>query len=163
MLTLTAVGKNIFERAVRMELEARAILSEGSEGSEASGTVRIAVTEAMAPFLVLEGLLSICEDYPALRLALLGGNRRLDLQTGEADLALRIDPLKGSRLLARCVLKAPVSIFAITRVPHPPRRPGRATRPARTSGSPPGRRPLRTSRSTMARSTARYRPCSHER
>jgi len=111
-LTLTAFGESIFDRARRMELEARAILSEGGEGGKIRGKVRIAVTEAMAPFLVLEGLLSICDDHPALHLELLGGNRRLDLQNGEADLALRLDPLKGSRLRARCLLKAPVSLFA---------------------------------------------------
>jgi hypothetical protein len=67
---------------------------------------------ALAPFLIEQGLLSLIERYPRLRLEVHGANRRLDLATGEADLALRLDPLKSAALRARCIIRSAVALYA---------------------------------------------------
>lgn len=111
-LTLTDEGHRALEHASRMETEARALLATATPEHEVVGTVRLAATEAMAPFLVEHGLLQLVERHPGLCLELLGGNQRLDLTKGEADLALRLDPLRGADLKARCVNRSRVAVFA---------------------------------------------------
>lgn len=111
-LTLTAAGDRAAARAARMEVEARALVAETTPPEAITGVVRLAVTDALAPFLVERGLLSVCDAHPGLRVELLAGNRRLDLAAGEADLALRVDPLRGANLRARCVSRSPVALFA---------------------------------------------------
>lgn len=111
-LTLTAAGHTAVTRATHMETEARALMTEASPPTQISGLVRLAVTDALGPFLVDQGLLSITDTHPALRLEVLAGNRRLDLASGEADLALRVDPLKGARLRARCLSRTPIALYA---------------------------------------------------
>jgi DNA-binding transcriptional LysR family regulator len=111
-LTLTAAGHTAVTRATHMEAEAHALKTEASPPTQVSGVVRLAVTDALGPFLVEQGLLSITDVHPRLRLEVLSGNRRLDLASGEADLALRVDPLKGARLRARCVSRTPIALYA---------------------------------------------------
>ena len=111
-LQLTPAGQAAAARAARMEVEARALASETAPPTQITGLVRLAVTEALAPFLIEQGLLSISARHPGLRLEVLAGNRRLDLSTGEADLALRLDPLKGATLRARCLVRSPISLYA---------------------------------------------------
>jgi DNA-binding transcriptional LysR family regulator len=36
----------------------------------------------------------------------------VDLEAGEADLAIRVDPLKGATLVARCLARSPVALYA---------------------------------------------------
>jgi len=121
---LTATGLAVQERAARMDAEARAAEQEAARVHQVEGVVRLAVTEAVAPFLVEQGLLEVCASHPGLRLELLAGNRRVDLAAGEADLAVRTDPLTGAALVARVLVRSPVALYgapALLRA-HPPRR-----------------------------------------
>jgi len=111
-LRLTRSGERTLALATQMEQAARAIATEQESRQEVSGLVRLAVTEALAPFLVEQGLLSLREDYPALHLELLAGSRRMDLSLGEADLALRFDPLQGAQLRARCAVRTAIGLYA---------------------------------------------------
>jgi DNA-binding transcriptional LysR family regulator len=121
---LTATGDAVRERAARMDAEARAAAQEAASGHEVRGVVRLAVTEAVAPFLVEQGLLGVCDAHPGLALELLAGNRRVDLAAGEADLAVRTDPLQGAALVARCLVRSPVALYAAPALlrGHRPRR-----------------------------------------
>jgi DNA-binding transcriptional LysR family regulator len=110
-LSLTPQGHRALAHATHMDTAARALSATATPEHEVVGTVRLAVTEAMGPFLVEQGLLSLAARHPGLRIELHGGNRRLDLATGEADLAVRLDPLKGAQLRARCLNRAPVALF----------------------------------------------------
>ena len=80
-LQLTPAGQAAAVRAARMETEARALATETAPPTQITGLVRLAVTEALAPFLIEQGLLSISDRHPGLRLEVLAGNRRLDLST----------------------------------------------------------------------------------
>ncbi|CAN5683719.1 hypothetical protein BH09MYX1_BH09MYX1_23160 [soil metagenome] len=86
----TATAERLRPVAERMEADAAALVQTAAAGDErASGIVRVATTEALAVFLVQEGLLSVRDEHPDLVIELLGGNRPVDLGRGEADLALR--------------------------------------------------------------------------
>jgi DNA-binding transcriptional LysR family regulator len=96
-----------------MEREAATIaqLARSGEG-EVAGNVRLATTEALASFLVAEGLLAVRDAHPRLTIEILGGNRPVDLRAGEADLALRVVPSKEATLKVRCVARFGVGLFA---------------------------------------------------
>jgi len=72
----------------------------------------VATSEAVASLLVQAGLLELTTEHPGLRLELLAGNRRVDLAGGEADLAVRLDPLSGASLKARCLNRSLLALYA---------------------------------------------------
>jgi DNA-binding transcriptional LysR family regulator len=89
-------------------------LKQAAQGADraATGLVRLATTEAIATLLVERGLLSVREQQPGLALELLGSNRPVDLLRGEADLAVRVSPLRHASLRVRCVARLKVGLFA---------------------------------------------------
>lgn len=111
-LELTESGQRAFDHARVMEASARELVSAATPASDVVGVVRLAVTEALAPFVVEQGLVGLTERHPRLVLEVHGDNRRLDLAAGEADLALRVDPLRGAELRARCISRSPVALYA---------------------------------------------------
>jgi DNA-binding transcriptional LysR family regulator len=109
----TSAIERIRPYAERMEIEASALsLAAKATESEASGVVRVATTEALGAFLVAEGLLGLRDQHQDLVIEILGGNRPVDLERGEADIAVRMTPLRGADLRARCVAKMPIGLFA---------------------------------------------------
>lgn len=130
-LRLSPAGQLALAHAERMEREARAVVDQAAPPAEIAGTVRIAVTEALAPSLVERGVLELLERHPALRLELLAGNRRVDLAAGEADLAVRVDPIAGPQLKVRCLVRSAVALFASPRYLE---RHGRPASPRRLAG-----------------------------
>jgi DNA-binding transcriptional LysR family regulator len=111
-LALTPSGQRALTHAQAMEAAARAFVTTASPEDDVVGLVRLAVTEALAPFVVEQGLVALTERHPRLSLEVHGGNRRLDLASGEADLALRVDPLRGAELRARCISRSSVALYA---------------------------------------------------
>lgn len=111
-LSLTPAGERARLHAMRMESEARALIAETAPPTAITGVVRLAVTEALAPYLVEQGLLSIADTHPGLHIELLASNRRVDLGMGEADLALRLDPVRGAGLRVRCIDRSVIAVFA---------------------------------------------------
>ena len=108
----TAAAERIRARAEAMEVEAAALLHALRAEEPASGTVRVATTEAFARLLVVEGLLEVRTRHPDLVIELLSDNRPVDLTRGEADLAIRLAALRQSSLRARCIGKTGVGLFA---------------------------------------------------
>jgi DNA-binding transcriptional LysR family regulator len=109
----TAAVERLRGHAERMEAEATALtLAATSTEARATGTVRVATTEALAAFLVAEGLLGVREQHPELSIELLGGNRPVDLTRGEADIAVRLVPLKEADLRVRCLARLGLGLFA---------------------------------------------------
>ena len=105
-------GERLLVHAERMGAEARALEASAADaGGNVSGLVRIATTEMLAAILVREGLLELRLRHPSLDLELLGGNRPVDLVRGDADMALRITPVKEPSLRARRVARLPFALF----------------------------------------------------
>jgi len=112
-LRLSPAGERLLERAERMAAEARMLTAEAADaGGVAVGPVRLATTEALAVLLVEEGILDLRERHPGLVLELLGGNRPLDLTRGEADLALRVAPVREANVQVRRLASFTPSLFA---------------------------------------------------
>jgi len=109
---LTTTGVRARDHAARMDAAARALVADAAPVDQFAGVVRLAVTDAFAPFLVANGLLSIQVTHRQLRLIVLAANRRLDLEAGEADLALRVDPIRGAALRARRVGGSAIALYA---------------------------------------------------
>jgi DNA-binding transcriptional LysR family regulator len=110
----TATATRLLPHAERMALEAATLTraAANKDDGSARGLVRLATTEGLAAFLVGEGLLDVRRAHPSLEIEILSGNRPLDLQRGEADLALRLAPLRQSSLRVRCVARMGVGLFA---------------------------------------------------
>jgi DNA-binding transcriptional LysR family regulator len=105
-------GERLLVYAERMAAEARSFeLSAADEAQRVSGLVRVATTEVLSVMLVREGLLALRSRSPDLAIELLGGNRAVDLQRGEADLALRATPVKQPSLRARRVARLSFALF----------------------------------------------------
>jgi DNA-binding transcriptional LysR family regulator len=128
----TAAATRIRPFAETMAAQA-AGLEQAAQSADraATGLVRLATTEAIATLLVERGLLSLREQSPGLALELLGGNRPVDLLRGEADLAVRVSPLRQAALRVRCVARLKVGLFAS---PAYLARRGRPTTPAALRG-----------------------------
>jgi DNA-binding transcriptional LysR family regulator len=108
----TAAVERLRPHAERMELEAAALAHAAVATEPVSGVVRVATTEALGAFLVAEGLLGVREQHPELVVEILGGNRPVDLARGEADLAVRVTPLREASLKVRCVARLGIGLFA---------------------------------------------------
>jgi len=109
----TAAAARLVPIAEKMEQGATE-LAEAARGADelARGVVKVATTEALAAFLVAEGLLALREKHPDLVIELLGGNRPVDIARGEADIALRIVPPREAQLRVRCVARIGFGLFA---------------------------------------------------
>ena len=109
----SAIAERMLPHAERMEAEARALTSTAVAGDrEVAGTVRVATTEALAGWLVQEGLLGVRDAHPSLVIELLGGNRPVDLVRGEADLRAAHHKDKEAALRVRQLGKLSFALFA---------------------------------------------------
>lgn len=109
----TANAERLRPYAERMEGDAAALVhAAAATESKVSGIVRVATTEALAVFMVQEGLLALREEHPDLVIDLLGGNRPLDLSRGEADIALRLVKPTEATLRVRGVARFSIALFA---------------------------------------------------
>ncbi len=107
-----AAAERLRPHLERVEAEILAFqVALGSSDDGASGLVRVATSEAFATFLVQKGLLDLRRDHPGIVLELLGGNRPLDLLSGEADVALRFVPPKEAALKVRCVARMAFGLY----------------------------------------------------
>ncbi len=111
-LVMTPAGKRVLASVEQMAEAAKSVERGALADQALAGVVRVACTEALAPLLIEQGLLDIAERYPSLHVELLAGNRRLDLEKEEADLAVRLDPFRGASLRVRCLARMPLGVFA---------------------------------------------------
>jgi DNA-binding transcriptional LysR family regulator len=128
----TAMAERVRPFAERMAAEATGLKQAAQSAEDRADTVvRVATTEAIATLLVDRGLLSLREQRPGLLIELLGSNNQVDLLRGEADLAVRLSPLRHASLRVRCVARMKVGLFA---APSYVERRGRPTTPAALAG-----------------------------
>jgi len=107
-----AVAERLRPHAEAMELEAAALARAAQEDGEErpAGPVRVATTELMGGFLVAAGLLDLASSDVVVEL--LAGNRQVDLLRGEADVAVRVAPVRHASLRVRCLARVAVGLFA---------------------------------------------------
>lgn len=109
----TAAAERMRPFAEKMAVDAASARQavQGS-GRAAGGLVRIATTEAVAALLVDLGLLALREQHPDMLIELLTSNTPVDLLRGDADIAVRISPLRNAALRVRCIARLEVGLFA---------------------------------------------------
>src|SRR5437763_8783070 len=109
----TAAAQRLLPHAEKMEAELLALSGAAAEpDARPGGLVRVAATEAMGTMLVARGLLSVCDEHPGLTLEILAGNRPVDIARREADVAVRLSPLKQAELKVRCVARTRCGVYA---------------------------------------------------
>jgi DNA-binding transcriptional LysR family regulator len=109
----TPAAERVGPFAERMAAEAAGLAAAvRSDSDEVVGVVRLATTEAIATLLIDEGLFELRDRHPELALDLSTGNAPIDLLRGEADLAVRVSPLRHASLRVRCVARLKAGLFA---------------------------------------------------
>jgi DNA-binding transcriptional LysR family regulator len=104
-------------RAVLPRLEAASALIDDIEralsGADArlAGTVRVTAPELMSPYLVRQ-LDVFRARYPDVFVEVLSSERKLDLASGEADVAIRVATANDEDLVVTRVTNAGVSVYA---------------------------------------------------
>lgn len=98
---LTPEGAMLREVASELARRVAGIERGALHGRGAAGLVRIAVTETTAGQLVDLALGALRAEHPELELELVTGNVLADLAAGEVDLAVRLVPPEGGRVVAR--------------------------------------------------------------
>ncbi|HUJ60716.1 MAG TPA: LysR family transcriptional regulator [Kofleriaceae bacterium] len=110
---LTDAGRAILPDSEQLEATMLALRRKvvGRDGS-ASGSVRIATTEALASTFLIPRLATLRARHPDLDVVIAASNRAVDLARGEADLALRLVDSRDGSLVARRVGKLRLGVFA---------------------------------------------------
>jgi DNA-binding transcriptional LysR family regulator len=109
----TATAQRLRAHAETVEAGVIALRNAAAVGdAEPAGHIRIATTEAMATYVVEQGLLGVTEQYPDVSIELLAGNKPVDVERGEADLALRLSPIRQASLRVRCLARVGIGLFA---------------------------------------------------
>jgi DNA-binding transcriptional LysR family regulator len=110
--TLTAAGKEVFDKARSME-EAAATLSRRLEsGTAISGLVRITAARILADGFMVERLGGLVSEYPELDFEILAESRNLSLARRETDLALRLGRPTNGELLTRRIAVLRYALYA---------------------------------------------------
>ncbi|QSQ22256.1 LysR family transcriptional regulator [Pyxidicoccus parkwayensis] len=111
-LALTEAAEAVVARAREMEDSLRSLHDAVATEARAVGTVRLTATEYLAHALLAPRLGELHTRHPGLDLELVAGSELVDLQRGDADLALRLAPPRGDALVVRKVAEIAFAMYA---------------------------------------------------
>jgi DNA-binding transcriptional LysR family regulator len=112
-LTLTAEGRELHERAVRLLRDADEIGQiAASARSEPSGSLRIAASLPIGVHVIAPALPAFRRQYPKLSIDLRLSDRYVDIVEEGIDIAVRIGDLADTRLLSRTLAPLRLCCFA---------------------------------------------------
>ncbi|MCY1019021.1 LysR family transcriptional regulator [Pyxidicoccus sp. MSG2] len=111
-LALTEAAEAVVVRAREMEDGLRLLHDAVATEARAVGTVRLTATEYLAQALLAPRLGELHTLHPGLDLELVSGSELVDLQRGDADLALRLAPPRGDALVVRKVGEVAFAMYA---------------------------------------------------
>jgi DNA-binding transcriptional LysR family regulator len=112
--SLTEAGRDLLAEAERMEAAATGFSHRAAAHRRGlAGTLRVTATEILANTAITPGLAAFRAAYPDVQVELLITDEILDLEAGEADLALRAGEVLGeSDLVGRKVAEFPFALYA---------------------------------------------------
>lgn len=111
-MRLTAPGKMLYERAMRMEEAVNEIESTLlALDSRLSGTVRVFAPEGVAHLWLTRVLAEFCRVHPAVKVDLVTHRKWLDLFSLDTDIAVFIERPKNPGLVASKLAKLDHSLF----------------------------------------------------
>jgi DNA-binding transcriptional LysR family regulator len=101
-LSLTESGQAYYERCVTLLADlAEAEALAGQSAAQARGTIRLTCSHSMAEQTVAPAIAVFVERHPAVKFELVVSDRIVDLVEEGFDLAIRVGPVGGERLVAR--------------------------------------------------------------
>ena len=102
---LTEAGQDLIEAAASVESAASTFTDKATSLQRGiTGTVRFTTNDLFANQVLLPALPAFREAHPEIRLEMVTSDRRLDLASGEADIALRAGtPPSDPALVGRCI------------------------------------------------------------
>jgi DNA-binding transcriptional LysR family regulator len=102
--TLTVQGAKICKMAAQMDLAVQDIVQASQkEQTNFSGTVSITSVQWGFDLLILPALQTLREKYPKLMFQLIADDAPLDVQSGDADIALRFSKAPPPDLIGTCI------------------------------------------------------------
>lgn len=113
---LTPAGRDLLQRAVRMEEEAFALEREvvGAD-QRMSGTVRVTATEMIATRFIMPRLHQFRTLHPEIAIELECSHRHVSLMRREADIALRLARPREENVVTRRLADIPLALYAAPR------------------------------------------------
>lgn len=112
-LRLSDVGAEVLELARTMERAAAEVERRvRGQDQQLEGTVRITTTEAFARSHVVPCLAELQREHPGLRFEVIAGNRTLDIDGREVDLAIRLVRPDDPSLVARRIGHIELGLYA---------------------------------------------------
>jgi DNA-binding transcriptional LysR family regulator len=111
-LAPTALALRIAPFAERVEAESLVLQRALVGPALIEGVVRVAVAEAVAVYLLLPNLAALRAAHPDLHVEFIIGQSLVDLQRGEADMAVRHIPTSRGDLITRLAAKTNYAVLA---------------------------------------------------
>lgn len=110
---LTEAGKDLVDEAERVERAAERFGNRAAGHQRGlAGVIRVTATEILANLMLMPGIVEFRKQYPEIQVDLIVTDRPLDLQAGEADVAIRSGlALPVSDLIARKLLDHQFALY----------------------------------------------------
>lgn len=110
---LTEAGQELLGEAERVERAADRFASRAAgRARSAAGVLRVTATEFAAHYVLMHGLAAFREERPEIQVDLMISDRPLDIEAGEADVAIRSgQTLPPSDLIARKFAEHDFALF----------------------------------------------------
>ncbi|MGA0606106.1 LysR family transcriptional regulator [Phenylobacterium sp. VNQ135] len=110
---LTEAGRDLVEEAERVERAAERFGNRAAgHQRSAAGVIRVTATELLSNLMLMPGIVEFRKQFPEIQVDLIVTDRPLDLQAGEADVAIRSGvALPASDLIARKLLDHDFALY----------------------------------------------------
>jgi len=100
--TLTPAGTALLPLAQRVEAEVEVFMrAAASEGRRQTTVIRFSAPEIALEYMLPPVMAAFRERYPDVRVELIASDRKVDLASGEADVAFRSNPSEDADLFGR--------------------------------------------------------------
>jgi DNA-binding transcriptional LysR family regulator len=110
---LTEAGRELMAEAEKVEQAAKALQTRAeTHGRGLSGTLRVTSIELLANTALTTGIAEFRQLHPEVQVDVLISDERLDIEAGEADIAIRFsEDMPSSNLVARRIADYPSALF----------------------------------------------------
>ena len=112
---LTAIGRDVVERAAPLEGLVEQVVAAASGGDAVRGTVRVAAPEGFGSLFAARALARVRTEHPGIALELVTSTRPLSLRGSGFDLAVTVGAAAGSRVTAELLTEYALRLYAAPR------------------------------------------------
>lgn len=109
---LTAIGRDVVERAAPLEGLVEQVVAAASGGDAVRGTVRVAAPEGFGSLFAAPALARVRAEHPGIALELVTSTRPLSLRGSGFDLAVTVGASAGSRVTAELLTEYTLRLYA---------------------------------------------------